>query len=129
MKRTDRLAQCKVCKNRKFDPSSGLLCGLTMQKPTFEEESCPNRVSNEMPIEEKNKWKKLAKRRTIIPTISGLITIFSAMLIKVCYKMFTRSFLRSHREDGFLWIIAIALTAIIIILICYMLYKTRESEE
>ena len=127
MKRTDRLAQCKACKNRKFDPASGLLCGLTMQKPTFEEESCPNRVSNEMTIEEKKKWNKLAKRNTI--AISGLIAFFSIMLIKVCYKIFYRSFLHSYREDGFLWIIAIALSAIIIILICYMLYKNRESEE
>ena len=127
MKRTDRLAQCKACKNRKFDTSSGLLCGLTMQKPTFEEESCPNRVSNEMTIEEKKKWNKLAKRNTI--AISGLIAFFSIILIRVCYKIFYRSFLHSYREDGFLWIIAIALSAIIIILICYMLYKNRESEE
>ena len=127
MKRIDRLAQCKACKNRKFDPSSGLLCGLTMQKPTFEEESCPNRVSNEMTIEEKKKWNKLAKRNTI--AISGLIAFFSIILIRVCFKIVYKSFLHSHREDVFLWIIAIALSAIIIILICYMLYKNRESEE
>jgi len=27
--------QCKVCTNRKFNPSIGLICGLTMEKPTF----------------------------------------------------------------------------------------------
>ncbi len=29
------LQQCKVCTKRKFNPSTGLICGLTMEKPSF----------------------------------------------------------------------------------------------
>ncbi len=28
--------QCKICTKRKFNPSVGLICGLTMEKPQFE---------------------------------------------------------------------------------------------
>lgn len=31
-----QLQQCKVCTKRKFNPSIGLICGLTMEKPVFE---------------------------------------------------------------------------------------------
>jgi len=32
---TVNLHQCKVCTKRKFNPSVGLICGLTMDKPNF----------------------------------------------------------------------------------------------
>lgn len=32
---TQQLQQCKVCTKRKFNPSVGLVCGLTMEKPSF----------------------------------------------------------------------------------------------
>ena len=32
---TVNLQQCKVCTKRKFSPSVGLICGLTMDKPNF----------------------------------------------------------------------------------------------
>ncbi|MBS2099559.1 hypothetical protein [Carboxylicivirga linearis] len=31
------LQQCKVCTKRKFSPSVGLICGLTMEKPNFQD--------------------------------------------------------------------------------------------
>jgi len=33
---TLQLQQCKVCTKRKFNPSIGLICGITMEKPSFE---------------------------------------------------------------------------------------------
>ena len=33
---TMELQQCKICTKRKFNPSVGLICGLTMEKPNFE---------------------------------------------------------------------------------------------
>lgn len=32
---SERLQYCKVCKNKMFDPSTGINCGLTKEKPTF----------------------------------------------------------------------------------------------
>lgn len=39
MELEDRIAICSTCKNRSFDRNVGLVCGLTNQKPEFEE-SC-----------------------------------------------------------------------------------------
>ncbi len=33
---TAQIQQCKVCTKRKFNPSIGLICGITMEKPIFE---------------------------------------------------------------------------------------------
>lgn len=32
---TLQLQQCKVCTKRKFNPTIGLICGITMEKPNF----------------------------------------------------------------------------------------------
>lgn len=37
----ERLKVCSTCKNKEFDPSSGVVCSLTKRKPVFEE-SCVN---------------------------------------------------------------------------------------
>ena len=36
MELAERIALCKQCKNRSFDPSQGIICRLTNEKPTFE---------------------------------------------------------------------------------------------
>lgn len=36
-----RLAYCRICLNRKFNLKEGIVCGLTDQKPDFEN-TCPN---------------------------------------------------------------------------------------
>ncbi len=36
MTHEERLLSCKVCSNRQFDPNRGVICGLTMNYPTFE---------------------------------------------------------------------------------------------
>lgn len=37
----NKLDFCKKCKKRKFDPKQGIVCGLTSEKPTFED-NCPD---------------------------------------------------------------------------------------
>jgi hypothetical protein len=41
MDQSERIKQCSKCENVKKDPNRGTLCGLTGQKPIFEE-SCEN---------------------------------------------------------------------------------------
>ncbi|MBO6518277.1 MAG: RDD family protein [Bacteroidia bacterium] len=36
MTHQERLTWCATCSNRKFDPNRGVICGLTMNYPTFE---------------------------------------------------------------------------------------------
>lgn len=36
MELTQRLATCKQCEKRKFNPNTGLVCSLTLRKPEFE---------------------------------------------------------------------------------------------
>jgi hypothetical protein len=51
---TKRLKYCKLCVNRSFDASQGIVCGLTKSKPTFEnicpdykrDESVPEEIDN-----------------------------------------------------------------------------------
>ena len=42
----ERLSYCIVCQNREFDPNKGLVCGLTLLSPTFEE-SCQDYKEDE----------------------------------------------------------------------------------
>lgn len=42
----DKLDFCKKCKKRKFDLNRGIICGLTNEKPTFEN-SCPDFENDE----------------------------------------------------------------------------------
>ena len=46
MTREQQLQFCKKCENRKMDVQQGLLCGLTGEKATFEQE-CPDFVRDE----------------------------------------------------------------------------------
>lgn len=45
MNRTEQLTFCKVCTNRKFDPSQGIICGLTNSAASFSE-TCPYYVED-----------------------------------------------------------------------------------
>lgn len=47
---TDKLQLCRNCKNRKFDKATGIVCGLTGSKPTFDAE-CLDYVADEAAIE------------------------------------------------------------------------------
>jgi len=48
----ERLDFCKICANRKNDFKIGLLCGLTLQKPDFEDE-CDFFIQDEKEAERK----------------------------------------------------------------------------
>jgi len=51
----DKINICKTCTNKKFDRDRGIVCGLTDQKPTFED-SCSDYNANETAVlQEKNK--------------------------------------------------------------------------
>lgn len=47
---TDKLQFCRNCKNKKFDKATGIVCGLTGSKPTFDAE-CLDYVADEAEIE------------------------------------------------------------------------------
>lgn len=46
IERMNKLDFCKKCKKRKFDLKQGIVCGLTNEKPTFED-NCPDFESDE----------------------------------------------------------------------------------
>ena len=48
----ERLKFCTICTNRKVDFSTGLVCGLTGEKPNFET-SCPSFSKDEKEMERK----------------------------------------------------------------------------
>ena len=45
---SEKLELCEVCKKRQFDPSCGIVCGLTSAKPTFEDECADFDASEEL---------------------------------------------------------------------------------
>ncbi|MCR9253278.1 MAG: hypothetical protein NXI20_22890 [bacterium] len=47
MKLQDKLDYCRVCENRKTDYERGIVCGLTDDKPTWED-SCPDFIIDEV---------------------------------------------------------------------------------
>ncbi len=47
MKVKDKINYCRVCENRKTDYERGIVCGLTDEKPTFED-SCPDFIIDEV---------------------------------------------------------------------------------
>ena len=59
MNAEERLNLCKVCKNRKFTLQKGIVCGLTGEKPTFEE-SCDAYIEDSV---EKEKLKRLEEEQ------------------------------------------------------------------
>lgn len=48
--RSTKLELCRHCRNRKFDKARGLFCGLTDDKPQFEE-TCPDYVEDKASVE------------------------------------------------------------------------------
>ena len=68
--------KCKICKHSKFDKSCGIICGLTMAKPTFKE-NCPNIVADEAIIQKKKEKaieeKKSHRNELILAIVSFLL--------------------------------------------------------
>lgn len=46
MEITDRIALCKQCLHKSFNPSKGIVCGLSNEKPTFDS-ACKNFLRDE----------------------------------------------------------------------------------
>ena len=68
--------KCKICKHSKFDKSCGIICGLTMAKPTIEGDNCPNLVADEVLVQKKKEKateEKKSHRRELILTLVGLL--------------------------------------------------------
>ena len=65
MTRTERLKFCVVCKNRQMDINQGIICSLTKEYATFENE-CPNYIADETAIaKEAEKQKQLENIRMV----------------------------------------------------------------
>lgn len=80
--------QCKVCKNSKFDKSCGIVCGLTMAKPTFKG-NCPNIVADELLVrreQEKVVEEKKSNRGKWILTIISVLMSLLILGVKFCAK-------------------------------------------
>ena len=72
MTRTERLKFCVVCKNRQMDINQGIICSLTKEYATFENE-CPNYIADETAIaKEAEKQKQLENSKKI----SGWLAFF-----------------------------------------------------
>lgn len=71
---SEKLAICQNCKNRKFNSSVGIICGLTESKPTFEE-ICSNYSADEVAIarqsEINNRLDEREKQEEFEQSLSG----------------------------------------------------------
>jgi hypothetical protein len=59
MELNQRLAICEYCKNRAMNPTIGSVCGLTMQKPDFED-ICPDYDADKLEINRSNERASMA---------------------------------------------------------------------
>ncbi|KAB2807345.1 hypothetical protein [Phaeocystidibacter luteus] len=66
----ERLEYCKVCENRKFRMEQGIICGLTMEKPTFEDE-CPTYEHDEVEHQKLIKKAELSFEREFAERTGG----------------------------------------------------------
>lgn len=67
----ERLESCKICENKKFDPNRGIVCGLTNEKPDFEN-TCPSfQLSKKYAAQEKV-TKRIVSEFGPTPVDSGL---------------------------------------------------------
>lgn len=71
------LSFCRNCKNRKFNPSSGIICGLTEAKPAFDE-TCPDYAADAAAIEREAEREKEQKERSDQEKVKkGLASVIS----------------------------------------------------
>lgn len=68
---------CRNCRNRKFKPSTGILCGLTDAKPSFGE-VCPDYAADAAAIErETEREKEMSERADQEEVKKGLASVLS----------------------------------------------------
>lgn len=68
----EKIKFCKVCKNRDFDPMSGVVCGLTKEKPDFECE-CEKYVADDAQVSMQASRERAKDEEN---GISGWLTVF-----------------------------------------------------
>ena len=76
----NKIDVCKKCKKKKFDLKQGILCGLTNEKPTFED-SCPD-FDNDETIKE-------YKGTNLKPNEQRSKTVLSLILIVLILEIFS----------------------------------------
>lgn len=83
MNQEERLEYCKICKNRKLDMRSGLICGLTM-KPADFEDSCPTfelDVYEKARLEERKKESSKRSRTGCLLFFLITLTVLDAIYV------------------------------------------------
>lgn len=79
MTQEEQLKSCEVCMNRTFDPEQGIVCGLTGNKPAFED-VCPNYTEDASALEDVAKRKVEAEKPA---EIHGLFAFFLYFAVPV----------------------------------------------
>ena len=75
----EQLKSCQVCTKRKFNPETGIVCGLTGGKPSFDD-NCPDFDEDKEAVEDVAKRKAEAEKPA---EISGLFAFFLYFSIPV----------------------------------------------
>ena len=77
----NKLDFCKKCKKRKFDTSQGIVCGLTNEKPTIDD-NCPDFETNESVKEYKEVYlKPNGERANILIAFIWIVLIVEAISV------------------------------------------------
>lgn len=86
MELVQRLATCKQCEKRKFDPNTGLVCSLTLRKPEFEND-CSDFVIDPKEVSKLNaKAYKAEKESSNSLSTWGIIAI-AIFVIRIIIRM------------------------------------------
>ena len=114
MDQSERIKQCSKCENGKKHPNRGTLCGLTGQKPTFEE-SCENFIE------------KKKKHLSILTNESTNEKFDDRKKLKFAYQYDTMS-KASKTAGNFLIIGTIALMVIVPIILLFTIFYSAISD-
>ena len=93
----ERVQKCQVCTKRKFDPASGIVCGLTGEKPGFEE-SCADYEEDSVAVVYEAKRKAEAEKPS---EISGLLAFFLYFVIPVGIIATIISFIANYNSADY----------------------------
>ena len=93
----ERVQKCQVCTKRKFDPASGIVCGLTGEKPGFEE-SCADYEEDSVAVVDEAKRKAEAEKPS---EISGLLAFFLYFVIPVGIIATVISFIANYNSADY----------------------------
>ncbi|MBR2030960.1 MAG: hypothetical protein IKA04_01965 [Alistipes sp.] len=127
----EKIKQCKVCKNRDFDPMCGIVCALTKEKPAFEEE-CDKYIEDEAQVaKQADKERELAEENDI----SGWLAVFlwigllGGALLSIGTSLFNGSFNQGLfvAVIQVLYLIPLVLSAILAIIAFYKRWPNAVS--